>query len=581
MVSLKTDLRNNMVILGIHHGHDSSAAIIKDGKIIADAQEERFSRVKHSNNAPLKAIEFCLKKAEISNIDDVDYISYSQEKTSRETNVIFDMNGNQIKTTNLAKQLAKSILGKSFGENNLKLPIYYQKYKLTDKSKFINNNHHLAHAASAYFTRRTNDKCLIFTIDGAGDNMCTAIWMGEGNNIELVKSYYKEASIGWAYSVVTEGLHWIHGDGEGKTMGLAPYGDFSQCKNVLDKYFPEFKDEKLIKPSALGESYYWGESGSIQFHFDEAKEVETLIKEYGRENIAAEAQRKLEEAVMNIVFGWAKTTGIKKVAFAGGVMLNVKLNQRIWNNRGSLIEEQHVYPNPGDSGLAVGAALLKYYKHNDFNGYNFNNLYLGPEYSNEEIESILKIRKCKYSFIENPAKKAAELLAKNEIIAWFQGRMESGPRSLGNRSILMSPLKAENKNVINASVKFREGFRPFCPSLIYEKRENYLKDYKDEFFMITSFDVKEEKRGIIPAVVHVDGTVRPQMVQKETNPLFWELINEFGNITGESIILNSSFNVMGEPIVNNPKEAIRCFFDSGIDALFIGNYYLTKVIDTN
>jgi carbamoyltransferase len=301
-----------------------------------------------------------------------------------------------------------------------------------------------------------------------------------------------------------------------------------------------------------------------------------FITEYGREDIAAEAQRKLEETVMNLVFGWVKKTGIKKVAFAGGVMLNVKLNQRIWNNRGGLIEEQHVYPNPGDSGLAVGAALLEYYNHNDFTGCDFNNLYLGPEYTNEEIESILKIRKCKYTFIENPAKKAAELLAKNQIVAWFQGRMESGPRALGNRSILMSPLKAENKDIINASVKFREGFRPFCPSLIFEKREEYLMDCRDEFFMITSFDIKEEKRSAIPAVVHVDGTVRPQMVQKETNPLFWELINEFGNLTGESIILNSSFNIMGEPIINNPKEAIRCFFDSGIDALFIGNFYLTK-----
>lgn len=561
-----------MIILGIHKGHDSSAAIVKDGKIIADVQEERFSRVKHSSNAPLKAIEFCLKKSGINNINDVDYISYSWETTSKETCAIFDLNGKH----NNIKKWAKTILGKSNGENELKLPIYYPDYKLADKTRFINNNHHLAHAASAYFTRKTNDACLIFTIDGAGDNMCTAIWKGEGSKIELLKSYYREASIGWAYSIVTEGLHWIHGDGEGKTMGLAPYGDYSKCKNVLDKYFPVFEDDKLIKPSQLGKEYYWEESGSTQFHFDESKEVEKIIKECGREHVAAEAQRKLEDTIMNLVFGWVKKTGISNVSFAGGVMLNVKLNQRIWNNRGSLIKEQHVYPNPGDSGLAVGAALLEYYRHNDFKGYHFDNLYLGPEYTSDEIEAILKIRKCKYTVIKNPAKKAAELLADNKIIAWFQGRMESGPRALGNRSILMSPLRAENKDIINACVKFREGFRPFCPSLIYEKREDYLEDCRDEFFMITSFDIKQEKRNAIPAVVHVDGTVRPQMVQKETNPLYWELINEFGKLTGEYIILNSSFNVMGEPIINNPKEAIRCFFDSGIDALFIGNFYLSK-----
>lgn len=561
-----------MIVLGIHKGHDSSAAIIKDGKVIADVQEERFSRVKHSNNVPFKSIEYCLNQVGIKNINEVDFISSSWEKTPKELNAVFGLN---VKGDNIVKQVGKTILGKNV-TSSIKVPIYYPNYTLSDKNKFVNNNHHLAHAASAYFTRKTNDKCLIFTIDGSGDEMCTSIWLGEGNKIELLKSYYKEASIGWAYSVVTEGLHWIHGDGEGKTMGLAPYGDPEKCKGVLDKYFPVFENEKLIKESDLGDSYYWTESGATQFHFDEASEVEDLIKKYGREDIAAEAQRKLEETVMNLVFGWIKKTGIKKIAFAGGVMLNVKLNQKIWYNRKDLIEDQHVYPNPGDSGLAVGAALLEYYKHNDFKGYDFNHLYLGPEYTNEEIESILKIRKLKYTYLDNPSKKAAELLANNKIVAWFQGRMESGPRALGNRSILMSPLKSENKDIINAWVKFREGFRPFCPSLTYESRHDYLKDCKDEFFMITSYDVTDHKRDKVPAVVHVDGTLRPQMVQKETNPRYWELINEFGKLTGETIILNSSFNVMGESIINNPKEAIRCFFDSGIDALFLGNYFLVK-----
>ena len=203
-------------------------------------------------------------------------------------------------------------------------------------------------------------------------------------------------------------------------------------------------------------------------------------------------------------------------------------------------------------------------------------LYLGPEYSNDDIEEILKIRKIKHKYIEKPAVLAAQLLSQNKIIAWFQGRMESGPRALGNRSILMSPLCSENKNVINSWVKFREGFRPFCPSLTYESKDKYLKDNRDEFFMITSFDVTSDKKDKIPAVVHVDGTLRPQMVHKDQNKKYWDLINEFGKLTGESIVLNTSFNVMGEPIINNPKEAIRCFFDSGIDAIFIGNYYVDK-----
>jgi len=566
-----------MLVLGIHHGHDSSAAIVKDGKIIADVQEERFSRIKHSSNAPLKAIAYCLKAAGVKEMNEVDYISFSNETNSDALNAIFGLTYQTPAYRKLIKKVAQTVFLKSFSNNNLMLPIYYPDYKVLNKSKCVNNHHHLVHAASAYYTRKTNDKCLIFTIDGAGDKMCTAIWLGEGNNIQLLKSYYKEASIGWAYSIVTEGLHWIHGDGEGKTMGLAPYGDPNKCGNELEKYFPVFEGDKLVRPSALGQDYYWDESGSVQFHFNEAKEVEQLIEKYGRETIAAKAQKILEEVVMNLVTGWVNKTGIKKIAFAGGVMLNVKLNQRIWNNRSECgIQEQHIYPNPGDSGLAIGAALLEYYRHNDFKGYELDNLYSGPEFSNEDIEAILKIRKLKYHFTENPSRKAAELLADNQIVAWFQGRMECGPRALGNRSILMSPLKPENKDVINKWVKFREGFRPFCPSLIYEKKDIYLKDNRDEFFMITSFDVMDEKKEAIPAVVHVDGTVRPQMVKKETNPKYWNLINEFGKLTGEYIVLNSSFNVMGEPIITNPKEAIKCFFDSGLDAIFLGNFYLVK-----
>lgn len=565
-----------MIILGIHSGHDSSAAILVNGKIIADVQEERFTRIKHSNNAPINSIQYCLKSADIEDISKVDYISLSWNTNPQGLNTLFGIENNYSKTELLARNMAKTFFGKSLGMKRQKLPIYYPDYTKFDKDKIINNNHHLVHAASAYYTRNSNDKCLIFTIDGSGDNICTAIWQGEGNQITLMQKYYKEASIGWAYSIVTEALHWIHGDGEGKTMGLAPYGDFSKCSGVLDKFFPSFKGDRLIEQSELGNSYYWSESGSTQFHFEEAKEVEKLIEQYGRENIAAEAQRKLEECIMELVFGWAEKTGIKKVAFAGGVMLNVKLNQRIWNNRGSLLESQHIYPNPGDSGLAVGAALLEYYRHNEFKGYSLNDLYLGPAYSNKEIENHLKIRKLKYEYCENPAKEAAKLLAKDKIVAWFQGRMESGPRALGNRSILMSPLKSENKDTINAYVKFREAFRPFCPSLLYEKRMEYLEDCRDEFFMITSFSAKKEKRQRIPAVVHVDGTVRPQMVRQDINPLYWELINEFGKITGEYILLNTSFNVMGEPIINTPKEAIRGFFDSGIDVLFLGNFILKK-----
>jgi len=562
-----------MLILGVHVGHDSCAALIENGKILVDVQEERFSRVKHSDNFPIKSIEYCLKFASLKNINELDYIAFASDKIQGTIKNVFNL---KKRTYNL-KKVVKQIIEKALGLDKVSMPIYYPDYRIDDKSKFITATHHLCHAASAYYTRGKNENCLIFTVDGVGDDhVSTAVWIGKGNEIKPLVKYGKEAAIGHAFSIVTEALHWIHGDGEGKTMGLAPYGDYSKCKGVLDDIFPQFKDEILVKNAMIGDAYSWHESGSSQYHMEEARAVEVMIKKYSEEDIAAEAQRKLEDNIVNLIFGWCKKTGIKNIACAGGVFLNVKLNQRIWNNRKDLITSQHIYPNPGDSGLAVGAALHTYYRHHPFTGSTLDNLYKGPSYDNEEIEKLLKIRKLNYEYVENPANKAAELLAENKIIAWFQGRMESGPRALGNRSILMSPIKPENKDIINASVKFREGFRPFCPSILFEKRDIYLKDARDEFFMITSFDMQQNKLSSIPATVHVDGTGRPQLVTKEKNPLFWELINKFGELTGEYAVLNTSFNIMGEPIINTPKEAIRGFYDSGLDGIFINNFYLSK-----
>ncbi|PSR13184.1 MAG: hypothetical protein DA408_00255 [Bacteroidetes bacterium] len=568
-----------MKILGIHVGHDSSAALIVDGEIVADIQEERLVRIKHSNNVPVQSIAYCLKQGQLNSINDLDYIGFSWKDTPKNLISLLGLRNNSLSRADKARLIKDKItatLKRSLSIEEILPPIYYPDFKLHDTSKFINQEHHLVHAASAYFTQEVYDQCLIFSIDGMGDEVTTSVWMGEGNTIRPLVRYGREAGIGLAYSIVTEGLHWIHGDGEGKTMGLAPYGDTTSCQGVLDKYFPVFEGEKLVKPAEIGETAYWNESGSTQFHLAEAKEVEALIKQYGRENIAAEAQRKLEDCIMNLVFGWCQQTGVKSIACAGGVFLNVKLNQRIWNNRGQLIEKQYIYPNPGDSGLAVGAALNVYYRHHPFKGYQLQDLYKGSQFTNEEVEKILKVRKLKYEYVENPSQLAAQLLAEDKIIAWFQGRMEAGPRALGNRSILMSPLKPENKDIINAWVKFREGFRPFCPSMLHEKMHEYLDGAREEFFMITSFDVKAEKKDKIPAVVHVDGTARPQLVRKETNPRYWELIHEFGKLTGEYVILNTSFNILGEPIINHPKEAIRCLFDSGIDGLFINNYFIQK-----
>jgi len=562
-----------MKILGLHMGHDSSAALVENGKTIADVAEERFRRIKHYAGLPIESIQYCLKEGNIDDINELDAIVIPNKYGYLEPEIECVFGLSKTKGVKPKSQFI-SYVRSALGAKNPKPPIYYPSFNLRDGSKIKFVEHHLAHAASAYYTRKTSDECLIITADGIGDGVTIGIWKGSKGKIKSLKKYKRDAALGWFYSIVTEGLHWWHGDGEGKTMGLAPYGDASKAKGVLSKYHPVFKDGKVKKGFDLGEAFFWKEAGSYQWHFDEAKEIEALIKKHGKENIAAEAQNILEEQMIEMIKYWVNKTGIKKVAFAGGIFLNVKLNQRIFEQLN--LDEQHIYPNCGDSGLAVGGALNEYYNNNIFKGNELKHLYTGPSYSDDYIEDLLKARNLKYRKMKDPAKEAAELLAQNKIIGWFQGRMESGPRALGNRSILMSPLKPENKDIINARVKFREGFRPFCPSLLWENACDYFDNWRDEYFMITSFTVKDGKGKDIPAVTHVDNTARPQMVKKEVNSLYWNLIKEFGDITGEYIILNTSFNIKGEPIINRPQEAIRCFFDGGLDYLVLGSYIIGK-----
>jgi carbamoyltransferase len=252
----------------------------------------------------------------------------------------------------------------------------------------------------------------------------------------------------------------------------------------------------------------------------------------------------------------------------------VKANQRLWES--GVLKEQWIYPDPGDSGLPVGCALFVHQFYHQDNLSKLQDLYHGPSYSNREIREILDDRDIAYEYFEDIEKVTAKYLAENKIIGWFQGRMEAGPRALGNRSIIMSPVDPGNKDLINDKVKFREPFRPFCPSLLEDSAERYLRDYRPEHFMVTSFEVSRMEAANIPAVVHVDGTVRPQMVTSERNPRYHNLITEFGKITGHHIILNTSFNVKGEPIVCNPREAIKCFYDNGLDVLVLGNYLVRK-----
>ncbi|OHA26483.1 MAG: hypothetical protein A3C06_02810 [Candidatus Taylorbacteria bacterium RIFCSPHIGHO2_02_FULL_46_13] len=571
-------------ILGLHFGHGAGAAIMCDGKVVADVAEERWNHVKHSSDLPLASIRFCLKTAGIS-IREIDEIAVAGLAVGDQIESIFGQKvalpqkqaENFKETIYFAgKKIVRGFLFGNRPQTTLRTPLYCREFFLDVLPTVTFVEHHLAHAAAAYLTTNDDRKMIIATVDGAGDSKSSCMWKGENGKIVPLVKYDYTSSIGWFYSNVTEAIGWWHGDGEGKTMGLAPYGDYKKCKGALDGFYPQFKNGELVKPRNFPQTTEFKLSGSIHWHSADAEAIAKMVKQYGTEDISAEAQRILEEQVMEFVMPWLVKENTKILATSGGVFLNVKLNQRIWES--GKVQSHYPYPNPGDSGLPLGAALYVANENGSLEKPVANHLYWGPEYSNEEIEKIIKGRGLAYRKSNDVSAEAAKFLSEDKIVGWFQGRMESGPRALGNRSILMSPKKAENKDIINARVKFREAFRPFCPSLIDEAKEKYLVKARKERFMVTSFDCKPERRGELPAVVHVDGTLRPQTVTKEDNPLYWKLISEFGKLTGTPVVLNTSMNSMGEPIACSPREAIRCFFDSGIDALILGDFILEKSV---
>lgn len=576
-------------VLGIHIGHDSTAALVIDGEIIASVSEERFNRIKHYAGLPVEAIAYCLEAGKIGfgGLDEVALTSaWSQpEKLMQLMNLKLEpltqkdveqrADGFLERVINLARGAYRSWRPDDSAEFP---PIYFhQKWKTPRAVPARRVEHHLAHAASAFYSSGLSEPTLVFTADGVGNRRSVCVWRADlPARFELLYSEGVQGSLGFFYGLVTEGLGWWVGDGEGKTMGLAPYGKPEKAAEVLDKYCPHYENGRLVRPHDFGQIATWLDTGTLHCHFPEAKEVFELVEKYGREHIAAEAQRVLEGEMIPFVQHWLKKEGTRKACFAGGLMLNVKMNQRLWES--GALDLQHIFSEAGDAGLPAGAAL---YANAALGGKiarePIRHIYWGPEYNDKYIEYLLKERGLKFTRADDVAVAAADRLAAGKIVGWFQGRMEAGPRALGARSILMDTSKAENKDIINARVKFREGFRPFCPSMTPKAAAQLLDPRaRPERFMITSFDVQPSQRHRIPAVVHADGTARPQIVEEDMNPLFHRLLVEFGKRAGTECLLNTSFNIKGEPIVCNPREAIRCFFDTGLDSLVLGSYILDK-----
>ncbi len=549
-----------MRVLGIHHGHGAAAALIEDGRVVADVAEERFVRVKHYSGAPYQSIAYCMSLVPQNDIDMVAFSSHRRPKA-----------------------WALDVLAGAAPEYRpadwqRRLPLYFPSFTLRPDVQAIFVPHHRAHAAAAYYTSGLDPaaRTLVVTMDGSGDDdVANAIWRGEGGKLELCYAGGQGTSIGWFYSNVTEALGWQHGEGEGKTMGLAAYGDAEDARGAFDGLHPRFDHGAAVEEHDFGPISCATVSGANHWHLRDSTTIQQLLHKHAREDLAAEAQRVLEHQVMAFVLPWLDKLDTQTLLCSGGVFLNVKLNQRIWSS--GRVKDHQIFPNPGDAGLAVGAALDAYHRTQATAEIGaLQDVYWGPQYSDDRIEAMLKTRRLRFRRRDDIAADAASALADDKIVAWFQGRMESGPRALGNRSILASAGRAENRDIVNERVKQRETFRPFGPSLLAEHRDEYLLNARNEEFMITSFDINARKREAVPAVTHVDGTVRPQMVRAEVNPLYHRMIQNYGELTGEYLILNTSLNVRGEPIACHPRDALRCFFDSGVDVLCLGSYLLSK-----
>jgi len=540
-----------MLILGIYGGlqrgnYDASAALISDGKIIAIAEEERFTLVKKAPGLlPSHAIRYCLKAGNVS-IQDIDCVVYPGSTY-----------------VNMVSRL-ETFFRFHFGH--------------TPPIQLL--NHHLAHASSVFRVSGL-EQSVILTIDYSGDQTATAVWYGNGKNIELLFKEDFPNSLGLFYAMVTQYLGFEFGEDEYKVMGLAAYcedgADLSWLLDTSNEVY-QLSSEYMRTKEVKGEpSFSPQENLYSSLMKDRLGEPRVPGAELGETHqyLARGAQLELEKALKNLTLKAIKQTGCRNICLAGGVALNCSANMHIANL--PEVERCFVAPFSGDTGLAIGAAMERYSNEENITGsFELKSPYWGPEYSDDEIESALKNVGVKYEKIENPSKTAGELISQGKIIGWFQGRMEIGPRALGNRSILGDPRDPKMKDSINHAVKYRESFRPFAPSVLSDKAHEFFEEVFYSPYMTFVFRVKDDKKDLIPSVVHADQTSRIQSVTQDMNPLYYELITEFYRQTDIPMVINTSFNVKGQPIVENPIQAVSTFYGSGLNALVIGKYLLQK-----
>ncbi|QIU97127.1 carbamoyltransferase family protein [Bacteroides faecium] len=575
-----------MIILGLSaHFHDSSAAIIIDGNIVAAAQEERFTRIKHDNSFPINACRFCLEYAgcNITNIDTIVFYEKPLIKFERfiETQILYAPKGWKTflkavpiwlkERLNLRDHIRKEFK-RSFGFSPLNI-------KFTE--------HHLSHAALAYYLSGfTNTGILV--IDAVGEWATTSLMEAKNGKIRVIKEQHFPDSIGLLYSSFTYFLGFKVNSDEYKVMGLAPYGnphseETLQFISIIENELITIQDDGGLSINNNYFSYTYGlkminlSKWENLFHIASRKPQSGITQSH--RNLAYAIQAVTQKIISRLAVHLRESTGCSNLCIVGGTALNCAVNGFIQDSK--IFEHCFVPYSPGDAGGAIGAALTIYHSTHPKQVPNANaNPFIGPVYGDTDIESAIVKNKISYTKLESSGlltQKVACLLAKGAIVAWFQGRMEFGPRALGNRSILADARVQDMKKKINASIKFREEFRPFAPVILQEEADKYFNmPNNDSPYMMFTATAKHLKSDELPAVIHIDNTARVQTITKKDNKLFYNLLSDFHSITGCPVLLNTSFNIMGEPIVCSPEDAIQTFQKSNIDFLIIGNYLITK-----
>jgi carbamoyltransferase len=572
-----------MYTLGINAVfHDSAACLVKDGILLAAAEDERFTGIKHGKRPipfstyelPFHAIAYCLETAGI-HLSEVDHIAYSfdpyllipnDQAQAATTTIPFHTGpaqGNQ-GTENPWNNLFLSAIVNAPDQLVDGYPHHLQKHFIGSRTSdwswhFV--EHHLSHAASAYFPSPFSDAA-IMTLDGRGERATTTYTTGRNNQLSRISEVRMPSSLGLLYEQVTTYLGFLHSSDEYKVMALASYGKPAFVKDFRDMIQVGTDGQYVISNENLEARFGPSRLRSDPFtghHFD----------------IARSLQLVLEETVLELTSWLHRTTNMENLCLAGGVALNCVLNARI-RDKGPF---KHIWVQPasGDSGTALGAAMWidAEQRKSQKKDFVMEHAYWGPEYSDDEIEKFLQWAKVPYRRMEDVAEETAQLLADDCIIGWFQGRMEYGPRALGSRSILASPINPEMQARLN-EVKDREDFRPVAPVVLEEDAAEWFDNAERSPFMLFVYDVSEEKAAQIPAVKHIDGTARIQTVNEQQHPQYYALIKAFKEKTGVPVLVNTSFNTLGKPIVCSPRDAVACFWTSPFDALIIGSYLIQK-----